>query len=405
MKKLIRKLVPNKVVNYGEHLPAAVLANLRYGFPSKKLTVIGVTGTDGKTTTSNMIYQILKDAGKKVSLVSTIYAVIGDKEYDTGFHVTNPSPFALQSYLKQAQKADSEYMVLEVTSHGLDQYRTWGIKFDVGVITNITSEHLDYHKTWENYFLAKAKLIKNVGVAVLNHDEEHFNRLSKLTKGKVVSFGMSKLADFNPRKFALNLKILGEFNILNAEAAAAVGVSLGIKSDDIKKTLNNFDNLAGRMEEIENNRGIKIVVDFAHTANALEQALKTLRKETKGKLISVFGAASERDTIKRPFMGEVAGKFADITILTIEDPRFEEPMKIIKEIAMGAKEVGAAEEKNLFYEPDRQKAIDLAVSMAQKGDLVGIFGKGHEKTMNIKGIETAWSDQEAVKRALNGRKD
>lgn len=402
MKRLIRKYIPNKLVNYGRHLPTAVLANLRYGFPSKKLVIIGVTGTDGKTTTSNMIYQILISANKKVSLISTIYAVIGDKQYDTGFHVTNPSPFQLQKYINQSKKGGSEYLILEVTSHGLDQFRTWGTKFDVGIITNITSDHLDYHKTWENYFLTKAKLIRNVKFAVLNRDEGHFGRLSKLTKGKVVSFGMSKLANFNPRGFPLSLKLPGEFNVLNAQAAAACCISLGIKSDVVKVALNNFSSLVGRMQEIDNNKGIRIIIDFAHTTNGLEQALKALKKETKGKLISVFGAASERDIAKRPLMGKTSAKYADITILTAEDPRFEDPLKIIKEIAQGAISEGATLGDDLFFEPDRQKAIEMGLSKAYKGDTVGIFGKGHEKSMNYKGVETTWSDQETVKKALNG---
>ncbi len=398
---LLRKLSPQWLVNLLEHLPLAILANIIYGFPSRGLKVIGVTGTDGKTTTTNMIYQILEEANLKVSMISTIKAVIGRKVYDTGFHVTNPSPFELQKYLSEAKKAGSKYFILEVTSHGLDQFRVWGIKFDVGVITNITHEHLDYHKNFENYLKSKAKLIRNVKVAVLNHDEEHFTKLSKQTNGKVVSFGLHKSANFNPQKFSLDLKVPGDFNILNAESAACA-ISLGISSQIVKRALNNFSNLSGRMEEIENDLGFRIVVDFAHTPNGLENVLTTLKKQTKHKLISVFGAASERDDAKRPLMGEISAKIADITILTDEDPRFEDSNKILEEIAKGAYQAGAKDGETLFKEPDRSKAIILALNLAKRGDTIGIFGKGHETSMSYFGIERPWSDKEAVIKALHG---
>jgi len=400
MVREVKGFIPQKIKNYAWHLPKAHIANLKYGFASKNMVVIGVTGTDGKTTTTNMIYQILKNAGKKVSMISTINAVLGDEVLDTGFHITSPNPLDLQKYIKKAKVLGSEYLVLEVTSSGLDQFRVLGVKFSVGVITNITHDHLDYHKTWENYFKAKAKLIKNVQTAVINRDEEHFNRLSKLTKGKVLSFGLHKNSNFNPLKFALKLKIPGDYNLLNGLAAAAVSVSLNIPSKIIKDTLNNFEALPGRMEEIKNDLGIKIIVDFAHTPNALEQALKTLKPKTKEKLISVFGCASERDILKRPIMGGISARLADITVLTDEDPRFEDRDKILDEIANGAFSHGAKLNENLFKEPDRQKAIKMAINLAKKGDIVAIFGKGHEKSMNYKGVEIPWSDQEAVKTAL-----
>src|SRR3989344_96725 len=279
MKSLLRKIIPQKLVNNFKHLPVAVWANVKYGFPAKKLTVIGVTGTDGKTTTVNMIYHILKSAGKKVSMISTINAVIGDKTQDIGFHVTSPDPMDVQKYLKEAVQAGSEYMVLEVSSHSLDQYRFCGVKFDVGVITNITHDHLDYHKTWENYLLAKTKIIKNARVAVLYQAEKHFKRAEKIAKGKVVSFGLTKNADFNPVKFPLKIGLLGEFNLLNALAASAVGVSLGVDAKIIKNSLSEFKSLNGRMEEVKNDLGIKIYIDFAATPNSLENSLKALRKE------------------------------------------------------------------------------------------------------------------------------
>lgn len=397
---MFRKFIPQWVINYTKHLPEAIAANFEYGFPSKKLRVIGVTGTDGKTTVVNMVYKILKDAGRGVSMISTINAEIGMKSLDTGFHVTSPPASEIQRYLKMAVDNGDEFFVLEVTSHALSQFRVWGINFEVGIITNITHEHLDYHKTFENYLKTKAKLIKNVKWAVLGRDDTNFDRLKKMTSGQVLSFGLSANADLNPKTFPLNLKIPGEFNMQNALAAAGASKAIGVDEMLINKSLESFTSLPGRMEEIKNYNGIKVVVDFAHTPNALENVLRTLKKQTKGKLISVFGAASERDTKKRPIMGEISAKLADITILTDEDPRFESSEKIINEIAEGAFKIGAEDSVNLFKISDRAKAIKQAINLAKKGDIVGIFGKGHEKSMDYKGKQLPWSDQKMALQAL-----
>lgn len=398
MKKFLKDLVSQTLINNFWHLPKAVLANIWYGFPSRKLIVIGITGTDGKTTTTNMIYQILRGAGKKVSMVSTINAVIGGKFYDTGFHVTSPNPQAVQKFAKQAIDNNDEYLVLEVTSHALDQYRFWAIKFDIGVITNITHEHLDYHKNFKKYFETKLKLLKNTKFAVVNNSVREIRDIG----GKLVTFGLNK-GDYNQKEIRLKLKIIGDYNIENALSALAVANALGINKYDAKKTVEGFVNLRGRMEEVKNKLGIKIFVDFAHTPNGLKQALSALRIQTRsGRLIAVFGAASERDLLKRPMMGKISAKLADITIITDEDPRFEDRSKIIKEIAEGAYKMGAKNGISLFKEADRQKAIKLAISLAKRGDTVGIFGKGHEKSINYQGKETPWSDFKAVKKALNG---
>ena len=359
MKSFVRQILPQWAINYFWHLPIAMIANIFYGFPSRKLKMIGVTGTDGKTTTSHMIYEILKTAGKKVSIISTINS--------PGLHVTSPDPFIIQKLIKEAADVGNEYMVLEVTSHGLDQFRFWGIKFEVGVITNITHEHLDYHKTFENYKNTKLKLLNNSKIPI------------------------------EYKKLKINLKIPGEYNIENASAAIAVTTALGIDQKLARKTLENFENLTGRMEEVKNNRGIKIVIDFAHTPNALERVLKTL-KSGRGRLIAVFGCAGQRDEGKRPLMGQIAKRLADYVVVTAEDPRGELEM-INQQIIQGTK-TG----KNLFIIEDREEAINYAINkIAKKGDTVGIFGKGHEKSINLDGKrEIPWSDQEAVKRVLHG---
>lgn len=396
----VRKHIPNELVNLFKHLPSSVLANIVYGFPSKGMKFIGITGTDGKTTTTNMIYKILKDAGYKTAMVSTINAEINGEKIDTGFHVTNPDYFLLQKLINKAKRAGTEIFVLEVTSHGLDQYRTWGIEFSIGVITNITSEHLDYHKTWDNYLLAKSKLIRNSKWAVLNRDEAHFERLKKLAGGMVATFGKDKKADFNPLNTSLKLLIPGEYNILNGLAAIAAVNIIGVDKSSAIKSLQSFDHLEGRMQEVNNKLGLKIVVDFAHTANALENALKALRTQTKGRLIAVFGCAGLRDVKKRPAMGKISAELADITVITAEDPRGMID-SINEDIMVGIKKGGGRLGENVFIENNRQKAIDLAIGLAKKGDTVGIFGKGHEKSMNIDGkTEIPWSDLEAVRKVL-----
>ncbi len=405
MKKILRKLVPQKLVNVGKHLPLAMVANMRYGFPSKKIKVIGVTGTDGKTTTVNMIYKILSDAGKKVSMISTVNAMVGGKEYETGFHVTSPDPFNVQKFLKMAVKNKDEYLILETTSHALDQYRVWGVKYDIAVVTNITHEHLDYHKNWENYFKAKAKLVKNVKLAIINRDEDHFYRLRKLVKGKTVSFGLHKTADFNPNKFPFSLSVPGEFNMMNALAAAAVGVACQIDSKQIKKSLFQFKTPKGRLEKIANKKGLHIYIDFAHTPNGLENAIKALKREHRGgKMITIFGAEGYRDVEKRGMMGEIAVKNSDYSVVTDVDSRGQIE-KINKMILSGTEKAGGKVGENVFVENNRTKAIALAINkLAKKGDIVGIFGKGHELTMNIDGKkEGKWNDYEAVEKALNGR--
>ncbi len=391
--------VKRLAINYGKHLPKAILANLKYGFPGSKIRVIGVTGTDGKTTTVNMIYKILKDAGKKVSMVSTINASVAGKNYDTGFHVTSPPPEMVQKFLNESVKNKDEFFVLEVTSHALDQFRVWGVPFEAVVITNVTHEHLDYHGTFKRYLSTKAKILENTKVAVLNSDDENFSYLNKRSQNKVITFGKNPKADFSMKNFSLNLEIPGEYNVLNALAAAAIADYFGIEKKIIKKSLEEFNNLSGRMEEVKNNKGLRIIVDFAHTPNSLEQVLSTLKPKS-GRLISVFGCASQRDIKKRPIMGQISAKIADITILTSEDPRNEDPEKIIEEIQRGAIAVGAKINKDLYKVIDRQKAIELALQLSKKGDVVGVFGKGHEKTMNIKGKELPWSDTDAIRSAL-----
>ncbi|OGE62809.1 hypothetical protein A2964_01850 [Candidatus Daviesbacteria bacterium RIFCSPLOWO2_01_FULL_40_27] len=388
MKKLIKDILSQEVINNFYHLPKAILANIIYGFPTRGLTVIGVTGTDGKTTTVNMIYQILLAAGKKVSVVSTINA--------PGFHITSPDSFAVQRFARQAASSGDEYLVLEVTSHALDQYRYWGIKFDIGVITNITHEHLDYHKTFDNYLKTKLKLIRNVRFAVVNQNIKDVS-----SEGKIITFGLDK-GDFNQEQIKLKLKVPGDYNIENALTSLAVAFALGIDKKIAQDALESFTGIKGRMEEVQNNKDIKIIIDFAHTPGGLEQALKTLRCQMRsGRLIAVIGAEGDRDIEKRFMMGEIAQRFANYVIVTAVDPRGYLDI-INRQIADGATKAGAKRDQNFFVIDDREKAFDFAINKLSKyGDTVGIFGKGHETSMNLDGKrEIPWSDLEAVRNVL-----
>ena len=401
-----------KLKNLG-HLCWAVLANIYWRFPSKKLKVIGVTGTDGKTTTIHLIHHILKTAGKKADLISTVSA--------PGFHTTTPNPWILQKLLRQMVGRGIKYVVLEATSHGLDQHRLWGVKFHIGIVTNITHEHLDYHKTYENYLAAKAKLFRGVKFAILNRDDKSFSYLnsqSLIRNSQLITYGIKNKADFTPETFPFETLLPGEYNQYNCLAAIAVTSALGIPPEKIRKAVASFKGVVGRMEEINEGQDFKVIVDFAHTPNGLENTLKTLREEIskkkEGRLIAVFGCAGLRDVAKRPMMGEIAAWLADVSVLTAEDPRTEDVNEIINQIAQGCLKAGAKEknlsnwsdwsflgEKVFLRIPDRRQAIRFAIQkLAKKKDVVVICGKGHEQSMCYGKTEYPWSDQKEARKAL-----
>lgn len=326
--------------------------------PSGKLKIIGVTGTKGKTTTCHMIYHILKSFGKKVGLISTITT--------QGFHTTAPDIITLNKHLSDFVKKGYKYIVLEVSSHGIDQGRIAGIKFDISVLTNIKSEHLDYHGTFKEYKRIKMLFVNSARYRV-----------------------------FSPTKTSLNI-LPGDFNNINAETACEVAVELGISKDKALDALRSFKLPKGRLEEIPNKRGIRIFVDFAHTPDSLKAVLKYLRTTTNRKLISVFGCAGERDTKKRNKMGKISTQIADLSIFTAEDPRTENIFDILRQMK------SRAVKSKFITIPERGEAIAYAISIAKKGDIIGIFGKGHEKTMCFNSYEHSWSDQEFIKNQLNG---
>jgi len=375
---------------------------LYFDFPSKTLTVIAVTGTDGKTTTVNMIFHALQNSDKKVSMVSSVGASIGGKILDTGFHVSTPSPFQVQKLLSQANKAGSEYFILEATSHGLDQNRLAFVKINTAVLTNITSEHLDYHKTWQNYANAKAKLFKNVNFSVLNMDDtKSYEFIRKRAEGTILTYSKSQKSNVNLENTPISIKIAGDFNISNALASASSMICLGLSKPKILKALHSFAGVPGRMQEVSLGQKFTAIVDFAHTPNALESILSTLKQQyPKSKIISVFGVAGERDKSKRFNMGAVSAKFSDITIITSEDPRDESPESIAKDIEKGLLKHSKKINADYFIETDRSTAIGLAVKLAKSGDVVGFFGKGHEKSMCIGEKEYPYDEVKEVEKAI-----
>ncbi|MBI3956338.1 UDP-N-acetylmuramoyl-L-alanyl-D-glutamate--2,6-diaminopimelate ligase [Candidatus Gottesmanbacteria bacterium] len=378
------------------HWLEALIASIWFGFPSRKLTVIGVTGTDGKTTTTTLIYEILASAGYKVSMITSVHAVVAGKTYDTGFHVTNPRGWHVQRFLRQAVDHGDTHFVLEVTSHGLSQHRVDFVRFAVGVLTNVTHEHLDWHKTFDAYLRTKISLLRRARVAVINRDEaEVYNKASELLRRKrVVTYGIRRDSLISPKTHPFTTKLIGTFNRYNCLAAIAATDALGVPLKSVRAAVGAFGGVKGRMEEIVH-KPFRVIVDFAHTPNAIEQALKTIRKSTKRRIIHVFGSAALRDRTKRPLMGKASGRYADVIVLTEEDYRTEDVNRIIDEIASG---IPAG--KVVMRLPDRDEAIGYAIAEAKPGDTVIITGKGHEKSIARGKIEYPWSDQEAVKKHL-----
>ena len=382
------------------HFLIAIFANILFFFPSRGMNVIAVTGTDGKTTTVNLIYHILKTSGANVSMISSISAVIDGKAYDTGFHVTTPTSFSLQKFLRKARNKKTKFFVLEVTSHAIDQNRITGIPIGVAVLTNITNEHLDYHKTYDNYLKTKVKLLKKSKIAIVNSDDGSYTFLSEAKNQKTqenwITYGLSKSSDYNEDTFDIKeSSLLGDFNKYNVLAAVAASKALGIADDSIKKALKTFLMPIGRVDYVYK-KDFSVMIDFAHTPSAFEQILRTIKPIVKGKLIHVFGSAGERDALKRPFLGEISSQYCDILILTAEDPRKEDVNKIIAEIEVGIKK-GQCE---VIRIPDRKEAIQAAVQMAKKDDLVLITGKAQEGSMNYGNGEEPWSEFSVVEEAL-----
>jgi UDP-N-acetylmuramoyl-L-alanyl-D-glutamate--2,6-diaminopimelate ligase len=415
-----------------------------YDWPGRKLTVIGVTGTDGKTTTTNIIYRILLAAGIKAGMVSTVNAVVGDEILDTGFHVTTPDAHDVQRYLAQMVDAGLTHVVLETTSHGWSQYRVDACEFDVGVVTNITHEHMDEHGSYESYRAAKARLFSSLEItstkpqgnprlAVINRDDvKSFDFLNDFIQVKKLNYGLSEDADiragdvsYSPSgihftaqsrdfKVPVSSKLVGAFNISNCLAALTATVyGLNIRPEVAAQGIASLEGIPGRMERIDLGQSFTAIVDFAHTPNALKVALEAAREmlprrdgqlpvpTQEPRVIAVFGSAGLRDREKRRMMAEVSAELADLTVLTAEDPRTESLEGILEEMASGARSKGGREGETLWRVPDRGEAIRFALKLAREGDIVLSCGKGHEQSMCFGKREHLWDDRIAMRAALS----
>jgi UDP-N-acetylmuramoyl-L-alanyl-D-glutamate--2,6-diaminopimelate ligase len=421
------------------------LAAAFYNWPARKLTVIGVTGTDGKTTTSNLIYKILIAAGIKAGMISTVNAVIGDEVLDTGFHVTTPDAHDVQHYLAKMVESGLTHVVLETTSHGWAQYRVDACEFDIGVVTNITHEHFDQHGNYENYRAAKARLFSslertkekpqgNPRLGVINRDDQSFEFLNGFIKTKKLSYGLGDSADVraenvkygssgieftvvsNSLRVGIKSHLVGEYNVSNCLAALTAAVyGLGIDPEFAARGIASLAGIPGRMEQIDLGQNFIAIVDFAHTPNALKVALEagcvlTSNPSPKrrgegarenGRVISVFGSAGLRDKEKRRMMAETSIELADLSVLTAEDPRTESLDGILEEMAAGARSKGGREGETFWRIPDRGEAIKFAIRLAKEGDIVLSCGKGHEQSMCFGKTEYPWDDRTAMRAALS----
>ena len=369
------------------HYLQAITASLKYHSPAKKLRVIGVTGTNGKTTTCFMIWHLLNSAGLKTGLMTTVAYGVKNLKPELG-HMTTVDALTLNQRIKEIADSGAKFLVLEVTSHALAEFRTLGIPFEIAVFTNLTHEHLDYHKTLENYRNTKGKLIKKAKFSILNADDPATSYYQKLSSNyikngekrakniELSASGVKYLID----DITIETKIPGEFNVYNSLAACLVGQKLGLTNETIKKGLKSLDSVEGRMNVIDEGQPFTVIVDYAHSPDALEKVFESI-KTHKGNIISVHGGAGRRDPTTRPIRGEILGKYSDIVIITEDDSRDEDPENIAEGFIKGAEKAGKKLGKNLFKELDREKAIRLALDTAKKGDLVLILGKGHEKTI------------------------
>ena len=418
---------------YDGRMAFALLSAAFYNFPSRKMAIIGVTGTDGKTTTSTLVHSILSAAGMRTGLVTTISAFIEGQVFETGYHVTTPIAFDLQGYLAQMVAANCSAAVIETTSHALDQARVAYVDYDVAVVTNVTHEHLDWHGSWESYMAAKARLFHAlatsarkpgiVKTAVLNRDDRSYPVLQatsadaaltySLTGGegitcsardiRITRAGTHFLLKTPAGIVPVQLRLLGRYNVANALAAACVGLALGVPLPTIATGLGAVERIKGRMELVYTG-DFDVVVDFAHTPHALKETLAVARELVPpgGRVIAVFGSAGLRDVEKRRLMGEAACA-ADLTVITAEDPRTEDVQAIIAEIAAGLEAHGRREGIDFIRVPDRAEAIFTAIRLARPGDLVVTCGKAHERSMCYGTNEMPWDEFAVVRAGLAAR--
>ena len=424
----LSRFIPQCVKNIFYHLPLAIVAVVYFGFPAyqktrgvagkpgTRLKVIGITGTNGKTTTTQLVTKILESAGKQVAMTSTINSRVKGVEQVNTSKCTTHSAWQVQKFLREARDADCEYVVIEVSSHALDQYRVLGVPFEIAVITNVTREHLDYHGTMAQYRQAKRRLFRQARMAVVNRDMERPEEyLSARPFERSLSYSIeSEKADIRAthiesgltgstcmvRGVSLHIQLPGRFNIENALAAFATAELLEIDAKTTLQALESMTGVPGRMESVVNTQGISVLIDYAVTPDSLKKlyTFVTDYRMKGARIIAVFGACGERDRGKRPLMGNIVSSYADIVIVTNEDPYHEDPERILDEIESGI--TGKTKGENWFRIIDRRVAIAKALVLAKRGDIVIITGKGAESTIAIGDARLPWSERSVIEEEL-----
>ena len=414
IKKQLEKLPFYNEAVLPYHYSQSIIAGIKYGFPGKKIRVIGVTGTNGKTTTCFMIWHMLNQAGHKTGLMTTVAYGVNKLQPELG-HMTTVDAFTLNKRIKEIADSGAEFLVLEVTSHALAEFRTLGIPIEIGVFTNLTHEHLDYHKTMAKYRAAKGKLFKKAAFSILNADDPATKYYTKIAKDYItygIKNGENRPTEINLKVSGVSYlyhgmnittQIPGEFNVYNSLAAAQVGEKLGLSSKEIEKGISSLESVEGRMNVIDEGQSFTVIVDYAHAPDALEKVFDSV-KDHKGQIISVHGGAGRRDPSTRPIRGEILAKNSDVVIITEDDTRDEDLEQIMNGFIKGAEKAGKKLGKNLFKEPDREKAIKLALNTAKKGDLVLVLGKGHEKTILRPDGPHAFEDIKVTRKLLKSIK-
>lgn len=422
MKEFLKQIIPKslfaKLIN-PYHWLESLVANIRYGFPARNMHVVMVTGTNGKTTTASFVASILKQAGHKVGVYSTAYLEINGERTINGSSVTAPNPFKLQALLAQMRQAKVDHLVLEATSHGLVQHRLWGIPCDVAIMTNLTQEHLDYHGTMDAYAAAKSRLFaRQPRLIVLNRDDEWFEYFNQFTAAEQkMSYGTHEAADARIANVRLHkdgsevrlkidhqtevgftTKLPGKFNVYNSTAAATAGYLMHIDLEHIKQGIESVEVVPGRLERIVAGQPFEVIVDYAHTPDALENVLETLKHLTKNRLILVFGATGDRDKGKRPVMGEVAARLADRVFVTDEESYSEDPTTIRNMIMEGIEKAGGQAKTEEIA--DRREAIAKALSIARRNDTVLVTGMGHEQYRVMADKRVQWNEAKVIRELL-----
>ncbi len=412
--KKVEKIITNDVYGFSTKLALVLFDN-----PSKKLNLVGITGTNGKTTTSYILESIYKAAGQKTGVIGTIQNKICDEIFPT--ENTTPFPVELQELLHKMVEKGVKSVFMEVSSHALDLGRTNGCKFDAAIFTNLTKEHLDFHITMKNYLLAKKKLINAIdaeGYVAINSDDKHAEKIIENTKAKIIKFSIKQKKDvfvknikFNKKNLTTELEIVfskkesliiqtnlvGKHNVSNILAAASIAYSQEISLDSIKNGIENLYSVAGRFELVKAGQNFACVVDFAHTDDAMMRILKTAKSMKMNRIITLFGCGGNRDRKKRPLMAKAAAKYSDFVFVTSDNPREEDPKKIVLDIEVGFNETAFSNYKTII---DREQAIAQAVNFAREGDLLLILGKGHENYQIIGTQKIHFSDQEIATKKI-----